>query len=344
MNSMSFLFGTKKKDPVALVKGVKDILLTFDKPGPKPSDKTSEELSKQLAQMKLILYGDPENEPNPELGMQLANEVYASDLFPLLVTHMWRLEFEAKKDVAAIFNNLLRKKVPSGNNERYPTVEYLCKNTTVLHTLIQGYEKAEIGPHCGSILRECAKYEALTKLIIKAPNFNNFYTYIEDVNFDIASDAFSTFKELITKHKAVSAEYLEKNYDMVFENYKKLLNSENYVVRRQSLKLLSELLLDRANFNIMTRYISDVENLKMMMNLLRDKQRTIQFEAFHVFKVFVANPNKTTAILNILIKNKAKLIQFLSNFHNDNEEDQFNDEKSFLLKQIQQLPDKKVEV
>jgi len=94
----------------------------------------------------------------------------------------------------------------------------------------------------------------------------------------------------------------------------------------------------------MTRYISDVENLKMMMNLLRDKQRTIQFEAFHVFKVFVANPNKTTPILNILIKNKARLIQFLSNFHNDNEEDQFNDEKSFLVKQIQQLPDKKIEV
>jgi len=61
------------------------------------------------------------------------------------------------------------------------------------------------------------------------------------------------------------------------------------------------------------------------------------------FKVFVANPNKTSAILNILIKNKQKLVQFLGNFHNDNEEDQFNDEKQFLLKQIQALPDKKVE-
>jgi hypothetical protein len=49
--------------------------------------------------------------------------------------------------------------------------------------------------------------------------------------------------------------------------------------------LLGELLLDRANFNIMTRYISDPENLKRMMNLLRSKSRNIQFEAFHVFKV-----------------------------------------------------------
>lgn len=67
----------------------------------------------------------------------------------------------------------------------------------------------------------------------------------------------------------------------------------------------------------MTRYISAQDNLKLMMNLLRDKARTIQFEAFHVFKVFVANPNKTPQILNILAKNKEKLIVFLSNFHND---------------------------
>jgi calcium binding protein 39 len=67
----------------------------------------------------------------------------------------------------------------------------------------------------------------------------------------------------------------------------------------------------------MTRYISSAENLKLMMNLLRDKSRNIQFEAFHVFKVFVANPHKTRPIVDILVKNQDKLITFLSNFHND---------------------------
>lgn len=89
-----------------------------------------------------------------------------------------------------------------------------------------------------------------------------------------------------------------------------MLHSTNYVTRRQSLKvptthffvliwqfshsptmggsyfqLLGELLLDRANFSVMTKYISEPENLKLMMNMLRDKSRNIQFEAFHVFKV-----------------------------------------------------------
>ena len=35
----------------------------------------------------------------------------------------------------------------------------------------------------------------------------------------------------------------------------------------------------------MTRYISNPENLKLMMTMLRDRSRNIQFEAFHVFKV-----------------------------------------------------------
>ena len=50
-------------------------------------------------------------------------------------------------------------------------------------------------------------------------------------------------------------------------------------------QLLGELLLDRHNFTIMTRYISNPDNLKLMMNMLREKSRNIQFEGFHVFKV-----------------------------------------------------------
>lgn len=97
-------------------------------------------------------------------------------------------------------------------------------------------------------------------------------------------------QDLITKHKALCAEFLERNYDRFFERYQNLLLSENYVVRRQSLKLLVELLLDRHNFNVMQRYISNPDNLKLLMNMLKEKSRNIQFEAFHVFKVsFLVN-------------------------------------------------------
>jgi len=275
-----------------------------------------------------------ENEPNPEQQFLLCTDSIAQDLIPLLINNLAKFDFEGKKDTATIFNNFLRRQ----QGTRLPMGEYLTRQSDILNTLFLGYENPDVALHSGGMLRQCIQHEALAKLLLYSPNFNRIFSYVEYPNFDVASDAFSTLKELLTKHKPLAAEFLEKNYTKVFEDYTKLLNSTNYVTRRQSLKLLGELLLDRANFNIMTTYISDKENLKLMMSLLRDKSKSIQFEAFHVFKVFVANPNKTKPILDILSKNKVKLISFLQNFHNDNEEDQFNDEKAFLLKQTQALP------
>lgn len=44
-----------------------------------------------------------------------------------------------------------------------------------------------------------------------------------------------------------------------------------------------------------------------------------------MFKVFVANPNKPEPIVKILVKNKDKMLKFLSSFHNDRakEDEQF---------------------
>eukprot|EP01119_Soliformovum_irregulare_P008730 TRINITY_DN21835_c0_g1_i1.p1 TRINITY_DN21835_c0_g1~~TRINITY_DN21835_c0_g1_i1.p1 ORF type:complete len:336 (-),score=104.68 TRINITY_DN21835_c0_g1_i1:46-1053(-) len=329
------LGGKKTPKPSELVKSAKDSIVAIEKAqgNGKIIEKANEELSKALAGMKFTLYGDAEHEPNQDAIVQMANDVYASDLIPSLIQNVAKYEFEAKKDVILVFNNLLRRQVGS----RSPTVEYICRNTVVLDVLATGYENPDIALTCGAMMRECTKHESLTKLVVYSPNLWKYFKYVEVSNFDVASDAFATFKELLTKHKPLVAEFLEKNYDQFFESYIGLLNSQNYVTRRQSLKLLGELLLDRANFNIMTKYISESSNLKLMMMLLRDPSRSIQFEAFHVFKVFVANPNKPPSILNILVKNKDKLISFLNNFHNDKDDEQFNDEKAFLLKQIQQL-------
>jgi calcium binding protein 39 len=58
-------------------------------------------------------------------------------------------------------------------------------------------------------------------------------------------------------------------------------------------QLLGELLLDRYNFSVMTRYIGSTDNLKQQMNLLKEKSKNIQFEAFHVFKVLCSSIERT---------------------------------------------------
>jgi hypothetical protein len=63
----------------------------------------------------------------------------------------------------------------------------------------------------------------------------------------------------------------------------------------------------------------------------------LTFSVFE-FQVFVANPNKPKPILDILLRNQEKLVDFLTRFHTDRSEDeQFNDEKAYLIKQIKEL-------
>ncbi|CAJ1066215.1 calcium-binding protein 39 [Xyrichtys novacula] len=313
---MPFPFGKSHKSPADIVKNLKDSMTVLEKHdiSDKKAEKATEEVSKSLVAMKEILYGTNEKEPQTEAVAQLAQELYNSGLLSTLIADLQLIDFEGKKDVAQIFNNILRRQIGT----RTPTVEYLCTQQNILFMLLKGYESPEIALNCGIMLRECIRHEPLAKITLWSEQFYDFFRYVEMSTFDIASDAFATFK--------------------FFSDYEKLLHSENYVTKRQSLKLLGELLLDRHNFTIMTKYISKPENLKLMMNLLRDKSRNIQFEAFHVFKVFVANPNKTQPILDILLKNQTKLIEFLSKFQNDRTEDeQFNDEKTYLVKQIRDL-------
>jgi calcium binding protein 39 len=275
-----FLFGRGSKSPQELVKGLKELLLQLER-GEKKYEKVSEDVTKYIGGIKNILYGTNGEEPQTELIAQLAQEIYNANLIKIMITNINRVDFEGKKDIASIFNNLLRRQI--GN--RAPTVDHIASKSEILFRLIDGYENQDVSLNCGMMLRECCRYEELTKLILNSPQFYEFFKYVELSTFDIASDAFLTFRDLLTKHKTLCASFLEENYDKFFENYQKLLHSENYVTRRQSLKLLGELLLDRYNFTVMTKYISNPDNLKLMMNMLREKSRNIQFEAFHVFKV-----------------------------------------------------------
>lgn len=56
------------------------------------------------------------------------------------------------------------------------------------------------------------------------------------------------------------------------------MQSSNYIINRVMVKLLSEFLLDKINFDIMIAFIGNAENLKVIMDLLCSSYETIQFE------------------------------------------------------------------
>ncbi|KAI4897246.1 hypothetical protein NFI96_005733 [Prochilodus magdalenae] len=295
MRTMPFPFGKSQKNPAEIVKNLKENVACLEKleaSDNKKCEKVAEEVSKNLASLKEVLCGTGDKEPQTEAVAQLAQELYNTNLFISLIANLQRIDFEGKKDVVHLFSNIVRRQIGT----RTPTVEYISSHSQILFMLLKGYETPEVALNCGMMLRECLRHEPLARTVLFSEDFYCFFRYVELSTFDIASDAFASFK------------------------------------------LLGELLLDRHNFTVMTRYISRAENLKLMMNMLRDNSRNIQFEAFHVFKVFVANPNKTQPVLDILLKNQSKLVEFLSHFQTDRSEDeQFCDEKNYLIKQIRDL-------
>ena len=152
------------------------------------------------------------------------------------------------------------------------------------------------------------------------------------------ADAFTTFKDLLTRHKTIAANYLQTHYDSFFISYKQLLVSDNFVTQLNSMKLLAELMTDRNNIAVMKKYINDSENLKLTMNLLLHQAPAIKYEAFNIFKIFILNPKKPEDITSILVKNKELLRILLVNFLPELADlNLFQAEKSSIVKEINDL-------
>ena len=96
----------------------------------------------------------------------------------------------------------------------------------VLHVYCS-YENPDIALNCGVMLRECVKHEPLARLILESDDFFLFYKYVEVSTFDIASDAFSTFK-VSTVVPTVSVMLVFINWRYVY--YQMLSNKSSYCI------------------------------------------------------------------------------------------------------------------
>jgi len=88
----------------------------------------------------------------------------------------------------------------------------------------------------------------------------------------------------------------------------------------------------------MKRYILEVHYLNIMMGLLKDSSKNIRICAFHIFKVFVANPNKPREIIQVLVENHREVLKLLHNLPTSKGEDeQLDEERDLIIKEIEKL-------
>ncbi|KAL7130871.1 hypothetical protein ABFS83_13G161100 [Erythranthe nasuta] len=336
--SMKNLFKSKKpRTPIEIVAATTELLLYIDSAADDSSQKRNDKLEQLdvcIRELKSILYGIDESEPAPEACAQLAQEFFKNDTMRLLIICLPKLNFEARKDATRVVVNLQRQ---SGVSKSLAS-EYLEANLDLMDLLVTGYDDPLNALHFGGMLKECIRHQVVAGYVLKSEHMKKFFDYIQLPNFDVASDAAATFKELMTRHKSTVAKFLTENYNWFITDFNsKLLQSANYMTRRHAVKLLGDILLDRSNSGIMVRYVSSMDNMRVLMNLLRESHKTIQIDAFHVFKLFVANENKPNDIINILCANRSKLLRFFDGFNVDKEDEMFEADKAQIMKEIAEL-------
>lgn len=331
---MAFLFKRNPKTPQEVVRALSEQVSKLDQASDRK--KLQDDTARYLAQVRVILHGDEDVDPQPDLIAQLAHEVYQSDVLLVLVLNLHHLEFDSRKDVCTLFSTLLRRQI--GN--RSPTVDYLVARPRVMVALMKGPEVPDSALISGAILRDCIKLEPLATIALQDPLVWKYFEFSSRGTFENMTDAFQTLNDLLTVHKKVASEWLAPNTAHFTQCINKLIASNNYVTKRQSIKLLSVLILSRQNNAFMTSYVNGGDNVKLVMILLSDKSKNLQMEAFNVFKVFVANPKKSKIVMDILIKNREKLLLFLENFQpvERKEDPQFKEERDFVIQQITDLP------
>ncbi|SCU77560.1 LAMI_0A01552g1_1 [Lachancea mirantina] len=342
---MAFWWKKSPKSPSDYAKLLSEQLNKFETASTADSRrKTQDECSKYLTGTKHFMLGEVDPAPSTESLDELFGAIYHTDLLYDLLAHLTDLDFEACKDVALIFSTCLRR----SKDNKLVTVDFLVARPRFIALMLRTTELAlaksnsnDLFLTVGSVVLECVKYEQLCRLILKDQQMWKFFDYARQGSFEVSTESLQILTNTFTSHhKLVSTEFFSQPVllSRFISRLNKLIAHGNYVTKRQSIKLLYNLIMVRAYNQLLTSYINSPENLKLIMILLSDRSKNLQIGSFNVFKVFIANPRKSKQVLDILIKNREKLLQYFENFNTDSKDSTFLDEKDYVSQEIEALP------
>ncbi|KAK6918303.1 Mo25-like [Dillenia turbinata] len=149
---------------------------------------------------------------------------------------------------------------------------------------------------------EITKHFLISKTYVKI-----FIDYALKDNFVVGSFFEQKLEMLLTVHKSVMAGFLQDNHERFFEEVNlRFLKSRNFLNKLFGLQLLEKMLQDSA---VEGKYVNSLENLKIVMNLMREESTNNPFKsmAVGVFKRFLVNqkmPKEIAASRQMIRKKK----------------------------------------
>lgn len=292
--------------------------------------------------MQNFLFGKGDREPILEECEELAKEIIENHVVIQVLLAFPKLSFEERKSFTLVFCTLLNRDHYKFSSSYMTSLE----GCDILQCIITCCGEQSLSINAGTMLRECIKIRSIHQLLLSRPSLIEplFTQYAFDPNFDVCSDVFQSIRDLLRKNKQIVSSALRPSkplYNQLFSWIYALLESENYVITRIVLHLLGEFLIDKSNFEIMLHFIKSEENLKIFMILLCSQYPSIQFDAFNVFKIFVANPDKSAEVRRILVSNRQALVEFIGSLLPEKEEndDVFAEEKKLVVNVLHKMDD-----
>ena len=278
-------------------------------------------------------------QPKPEEVERCLGIAESSDIMKHISMKIAWLRPETRRSVCAIWGYLLKMEHPKSFQR--PMVEYLIKNLSMIDSLLLQYGHCTTGADViiGVMIRDATRFQRVIEYIYRHDLVLKLLPVLRSSNFDVSADGFQTLREILTNHKEISSLWLNKNFDRFFTEYMVPIQSgADYVTIRQSLSVLSILLLDRQFMDTMIQFVSREEYLKAVLVLLGNESRIIGFEAFNIFKIFAVNPQKPPKIIKLLSQNHARIVKLLNHIDQDRADDvEFKQDKHAVIMKLDAL-------
>ncbi|KAL5725283.1 Calcium-binding protein 39-like [Ranunculus cassubicifolius] len=299
------------KDPISILDFIHNTLIHLPQnPSLTKTNRKTLQLSHYITTLREYLYGSTESEPKPKICSQITQKFFARDTLRLIIFHFPQLNMQIRNDLYTLVTNLECQK--DLVHSRFLASEYFEKNKDLVDKMILGYENKDCALQYGPMLRGAIKHQNIARYVLgKFEHMNKFFELLEIGNFGVSSD------------------------EWFFAEYKcRLLGSSVCINRRCAVQLLGDILRGKANAVIRRRYVSSLDNLKIVMNLLNDTSKITQMEAFRVFKLFVDNEDKPEEIVSVLAvpENKLRIVRLCEDLNVDKPYEHFEVDKARVVK------------
>ena len=209
------------------------------------------------------------------------------DIVKLILINMDLFSSENRKYIIEIFGDLMKT-----NSDSNPLAVALEPDVeTTIDKILTKFDITGMSIHYSNALKIMTNQKPLIKKFLKIDMFRNLSKFIVNEVFDISSEALSLFEEILFSEnkdvQRINHIFLNEHKVEMMELFMGLFEQDNYLAKREAMKVLHEILLTKGNDDFHDHFVSQKDHLKFTMISLNDDSTAINVEAFHLLVIFL---------------------------------------------------------